>query len=269
MLITRALSISATAAACLLSVSCLNLEDPAPSTQPQLVVHAVLDVESDLQQVLVFRARTGTQDTATVDVADDQPVSGARVTVTGPDGTTRSAGSTTSDTSFSPRPGYYAIVPSRAGVVLQQGATYSLHVQTPSGEEVSGTTTIPRTRLGLTIVPPKTFRRLVDTLRLTWPRASGARSYEVIIRSPRTGEYRTFADTSITIPGTQLTVAGDPVFPRGRPVEVPVSAVDMNYYDYYRAQSDPFAGAAPSHLVGAIGVFGAVVPLLLTELQVQ
>jgi hypothetical protein len=43
----------------------------------------------------------------------------------------------------------------------------------------------------------------------------------------------------------------------------------MNYYDYYRAQSDPFAGAAPSHLVGAIGVFGAVVPLLLTELQVQ
>jgi hypothetical protein len=64
-------------------------------------------------------------------------------------------------------------------------------------------------------------------------------------------------------------VAGDPVFPRGRPVEVLVSAVDMNYYDYYRAQSDPFAGAAPSHLVGAIGVFGAVVPLLLTELQVQ
>jgi hypothetical protein len=91
----------------------------------------------------------------------------------------------------------------------------------------------------------------------------------VIIRSLRTSEYRTFADTSITIPGTQLTVAGDPVFPRGRPVEVLVSAVDMNYYDYYRAQSDPFAGAAPSHLVGAIGVFGAVVPLLLTELQVQ
>jgi len=31
--------------------------------------------------------------------------------------------------------------------------------------------------------------------------------------------------------------------------------VDVNYYDYYRSQSDPFAGAAPSHLVGAVGVF--------------
>jgi hypothetical protein len=269
MLMTRALSIVATAAACLLSVACLNLEDPAPSTRSQLVVHAVLDVEAAQQIVLVFRARTGTQDTSIVGATNDQPVSGARVTITGPNGTSMTAVETIDDTTFSPTPGSYVFVPSRAGFVLSQGATYSLHVRTPSGEEVSGTTTIPQARLGFTIVPPKTFRRLQDTLRLSWPRASGARSYEVIIRSPRSDEYRIFADTSIVVPGTQLTVNGDPVFPRNRPVEVLVSAVDMNYYDYYRAQSDPFAGAAPSHLVGAVGVFGAVVPLLLTDLQIQ
>jgi hypothetical protein len=50
---------------------------------------------------------------------------------------------------------------------------------------------------------------------------------------------------------------------------VTVSAVDVNYYDYYRAQSDPFAGAPPSHLTGAVGVFGAYVPMLGGQLQVR
>lgn len=265
---TRASRIASTTA-CLLAVACLNLEDPAPSTRPQLVVHAVLDVQASQQVILVFRARTGAQATSLSGITDDQPVSGARVTITMPNGITVTAVESITDTSFSPAPGAYVFVASRAGVVLSQGGTYALHVRTPLGEDVVGTTTIPQARLGFTILPSKIFRRLQDTLRLSWPRATGAGSYEVIIRSSRSGEYRTFADTSIAIPGTRLTVDGDPVFPRGIPVEVLVTAVDVNYYDYYRAQSDPFAGAAPSHLVGAVGVFGSVAPLLLTEMQVQ
>jgi hypothetical protein len=114
------------------------------------------------------------------------------------------------------------------------------------------------------------FFRLRDTLRLSWPRVPGARSYELLLRSHRFGdEYRIFTDTTVLIPGTALTLTGDEILPAGASVDVMVSAVDANYYDYYRSQSDPFAGAAPSHLTGAMGVFGSVAPILVTELQVR
>ena len=71
------------------------------------------------------------------------------------------------------------------------------------------------------------------------------------------------------IPGTALTLTGDEILPAGASVDVMVSAVDANYYDYYRSQSDPFAGAAPSHLTGATGVFGSLAPILVTELHVR
>jgi hypothetical protein len=97
---------------------------------------------------------------------------------------------------------------------------------------------------------------------------SGARSYELFIGAHGRILYRTFVDTAVVIPGAALTIEGDHVFPRTE-LDVLVTAVDVNYYDYYRAQSDPFAGAAPSHLTGAVGVFGSVVPILATQLQVR
>src|SRR5207248_7671573 len=155
--------------------------------------------------------------------------------------------------------------PSQYRITLTGCATYSLHVITTSGEEVSGTTTIPLAGLNsTTLTPTSVFDRLRDTLRLSWRRVQGARSYELLLRS--FGMYRTFTDTSVALPGTALTIQGDMVFPTG-PMSVFVTAVDENYYDYYRAQSDPFAGAAPSHLIGAIGVFGSSVPILSTQLD--
>jgi hypothetical protein len=59
------------------------------------------------------------------------------------------------------------------------------------------------------------------------------------------------------------------VFPLGARMEVWVIAVDVNYYDYYRAQSDPFAGAAPSHLSGAVGVFGSLAPIIFGQIDIR
>jgi len=144
-----------------------------------------------------------------------------------------------------------------------------LHVQTETGEDVFGTTTIPQ--------PPawqqlgqRVFNRARDTLRLSWPRVAGARSYELVIAiDSQYVLYRTFADTSISLPGTTQSLAGHDVFPPYGAVQYMVEAVDVNYYEYYRMQSDPFAGVAPSHLTGAVGVFGSVVPILSGEVSVQ
>jgi hypothetical protein len=96
----------------------------------------------------------------------------------------------------------------------------------------------------------------------------GARSYEVIVRSD-TAEYRIFTDTTVSLPGTLLTFAGYMVFPPLSDVTILVSAVDTNYYDYYRTQTDPFAGVPPGHLAGALGVFGSVAPILLEPVRVR
>jgi hypothetical protein len=268
MFTTRAWSVAA--AVCLvLSVACTNLENPTPSTQSQLVVHAVLNPDAEFQPILVYRARTGSESAIDGGIGDDEPIVGASVTVTTPDGTIMTALDRATDSSFAYPPGDYVLLPIRFGVVLTQGATYSLHVRTPSGDEISGTTTIPQTRLGYTALPPETFHRLQDTLRLSWPSAPGVRSYELVLRTPGAGLYRLFTDVAVEIPGTALTIEGDQIFPPFGVVDVSVSAVDGNYYDYYRAQSDPFAGAAPSHLTGAVGVFGSLVPILTSQLQVR
>jgi hypothetical protein len=147
------------------------------------------------------------------------------------------------------------------------GGTYTLRIQTPAAEEVTGSTTMPGP-VAITLDTTRIFFRRRDTLRLSWPHVPGAASYEVIIRMPF-GEYRTFADTSFEMAGTALSIAGDEIFSAGQDAEVLVSAVDANYYDYYRSQSDPFAGAAPSHLSGAVGVFGSIAPIYATQLRIR
>ena len=249
-----------------LSVGCVNLEDPTPSTRPQLVVHAVLNPNSIDQPLLVYQARTGVAISSLGGISDDDPVLTAQVTVTAPDGTIMVAGN--SPPNCGCPPGAYVLVPSRFGVAIAPGGTYRLQVRTGFADDVSGTTTIPLGPATPTVLPIQVFSRNTDTLRLNWPRVPGARSYELDIAVDGSTIYTTFSDTAVVIPGNALTIQGDQVFPATR-LEMVVSAVDANYYDYYRAQSDPFAGAAPSHLTGAVGVFGSVVPILTAQLQVR
>jgi hypothetical protein len=247
--------------------ACLNLEEPTPPTTPQLVVHAVLNPRTLGQILLLARARTGVQNATDIVIGDDEPVNGALVTLTAPSGVVMTF-SQTMPTCDCP-PGYYAIADSQSVANVFRGSTYTLHVRTPSGEDASGTTTIPSPRGAVTAVGKRVFSRTSDTLRLSWPRAPGARSYEFVLGTSVRPWYRTFTDTSLTIAGDALTIQGDDVFPSGADFAFVVLAVDANYYDYYRAQSDPFAGAAPSHLFGAVGVFGSVVPIVTGELVIR
>ena len=256
--------------AAVLLAGCRSLEDPAPSQQTRLVVHGILDKQSGDATILVYRARTGLPSAVQVNgIGDDEPVADAQVSITGPDGVTRDAGRLGDLSGQCCLPGMYVFWPSLGGFTLTPGGTYALRIRTPAGEQVTGTTVMPGPAQ-LALDPPRIFFRLHDTLRLTWPRVPGAASYEVIVRRSHSGDvYRAFADTAYTTAGTALTIAGEEIFPRGEDVDVVVSAVDANYYDYYRSQSDPFAGAAPSHLAGAVGVFGAIVPIFATRLLVR
>lgn len=249
---------------------CIDLEKPTAPTQSQLVVHAVLDARVSLQTVLVARSQGGVQQTAAGSVTDDEPISGATVTITAPNGGVMIATEGPANSPLSGTPGTYFYTPSQSGVTLIGGGTYRLFVRTPRGEEATGTTTIPMPPTGgPTTLPSSSFSRQSDTLRLRWPSTAGARRYELLIRSRSAGEYRIFTDTVAAIPGTTLTINGDTLFPIGGRATILVSAVDANYYDYYRAQSDPFAGTAPSHLTGAVGVFGSITPVLTTQLTVR
>jgi hypothetical protein len=255
----------------LLLAGCLHLEDPAPPQETRLVVHAVLNTNAGQQYVLVYRARTGVPNAVEGgSLSDDEPVTDALITVTGADGTTYGAVNVANPSGECCVSGTYIIgLPPLLPMPVTGARTYDLRVRTPLGEEVTGTTTVPGPAQPIQD-PTRIFFRLRDTLRLSWPRVPGAASYEVVIRMPRFDqEYRTFADTSFTIAGTALTITGDEIFERGQDASVLVSAVDVNYYDYYRSQSDPFAGAAPSHLTGAVGVFGSIVPIYATQLVVR
>jgi hypothetical protein len=271
MLMSRSLGLMAV----VLLAACRNLEAPAPSQQTQLVVHGVLDSEATstgaYTTVLLYRARTGLPRAVEGGgVSDDEPVADAAVSISGPDGRTVQAGRFAEPSGECCVPGTYVFDRSPRGLPLTPGAAYTLRIRTPLGEEVTGTTIIPDGPSLAARPPLQIFFRLRDTLRLNWPRVPGATSYEVIIRRPRfEDEYRTFSDTSFTIAGTALTIAGDEIFQSGEDADVDVSAVDVNYYDYYRSQSDPFAGAAPGHLTGAVGVFGSVAPISHMVLRVR
>jgi hypothetical protein len=149
---------------------------------------------------------------------------------------------------------------------LVPGGTYTLRVRTAAGEEASGSTTIPES----TDIPPSdvigTLVRARDTVRMSWNRVPLAARYEVVVqnifvhegRQIRELTYRSFADTSIAIAGTARTLENDAVFRPGHSALVQVMAVDDNYYTYYHLNVDPFAGAPPSRLNGAVGVFGSI-----------
>lgn len=111
-----------------------------------------------------------------------------------------------------------------------------------------------------------TFDKSRDTVRLSWSRVAGATRYHVSVEVFYRFDnqqfidqtYSAFADTSIAIAGTARTLENDEVFPAGTLAVIQVSAVDDNYYTYYHLKVDPFAGAPPSRLTGAVGVFGSV-----------
>jgi len=235
---------------------------------PTVVIHAVLDAGARDQYVVV--------QTTTGSLNQQKEVAGAEVVITTPDGRALRADEIrdtlvyTTMRFITPQVGVvYRVSLDKYGVSLVGGGTYSLHVQLPDGREVAGHTTIPPAPQSPPINSSITFDRSRDTLRLAWPASAGTRVYEVFVSSSRS-VFTTFADTSIALPGTAQTSAGSFAFIPGATSQLVVSAVDDNYYDYYRRGSDPFSGGGiETHLVGGIGLFGSIVPVARRTLIVR
>lgn len=222
-----------------------------------LLVEAVLDLGSTRQTVLV-RSIGGAI------AGGVSPASGASVAIITPDGAELMA--VEDETDFR---GAYVVDLETYGARLNPGATYTLRVVARGGREATGTTTIPLASPVAESPDVQEFSRSADTLRAQWPRVPGAKSYYVVVNGsyqyapPGFSQvnYAAFVDTSFTLPGTIDDVDSDEAFFPGDTATVVVAAVDDNFYRYYHANVDPFAGAPPSRLQGAVGVFGSLVPI--------
>jgi hypothetical protein len=168
---------------------------------------------------------------------------------------------------------FYYVAMSAVSDSVIPGGTYTLNVVAKNGQTVTGTTTVP---VGPVTVDSASgvISRAQDTVRLSWPRAAGDVHYEVEVSriGLATGldaDYLAFTDTSVVLAGTMRNREDEEVFLPGGTYLVAVYVVDDNYHDYYRTITDPFSGATPSRLTGAVGVFGAVAPIKKRVYQVN
>ena len=273
---SRRLAAQAGIAFCLSAcVACIAGDQVVSPTTSYVIVHAVLDMGSRDQSVVLERTRSGQPRThPPVFVGGGEPLPGAQVTLTTPDGAVLAAEEDTLHDGTPAQNGFYRIKLDRYGVSLVPGGSYTLRVRVPSGEEVMGTTTIPRA-VAATPSDSEMFD-LRDSLRLVWSPVEDAAAHEVRFHSQfaQSGccydvEYAVFAESTFSISGLAKTIWNDPVFLSHGVTVVTVAAVDANYYEYFRTVSDPFVGAPPSRLTGGVGVFGSLVPLSIRTLKVR
>ncbi|HEY4130480.1 MAG TPA: hypothetical protein VGM50_07670 [Gemmatimonadaceae bacterium] len=236
-----------------------------------IVVHAVLDAAASDQYVII-QLTTGATRTA----AD---LTGAQVMIVPPTGgewiareelDSVAIGVSRSGTNAYRVNTVYHVALGTIGDSIVPGGRYQLRIVLPTGATVIGSTTVPNVAAfkttGATATP---FDIAHDALTLHWQRVVGARGYEVQVHS-QLSDYSAFADTSITLDGSTKTSDGQLAFIAHMTNQLVISAVDSNYFDYFRRGSDPFSGvSAVSHLNGALGVFGSIVELQRVDLAVH
>jgi hypothetical protein len=267
-----------TTAALLLCLSACEIEKVGiPRTEARLAMHGVLSASAATQVVLLERTRTGSVaifappfDLADPVVSDEGIAeSGAVVRLTTPDGQTLVAREDNTLRDDRKGAGIYRFA--LRGDALERSGTYRLSVQTIKGEMLTAETSVP-TGVAAAVAEQRVFDRARDTIVVEWPAASGARSYFVRIETPF-GPRSFFTDsTRLRLTGELRNVDVDElprVFVPGFPQAVTVSAVDANYYDWYRTHNDRISGTGLiSHVQGGIGVFGSLVRLRFQDLRV-
>ena len=237
-------------------------------------LHGVLSASALTQVVLLERTRNGSVQmfAPPFDLADpivsDEGVAESRaiVRLTTPDGRTLTAVEDNLIRADRKGEGIYRFA--LPGSALAAGGKYQLSVQTVGGDVLTAETSVPAGNAAV-IAEQKVFDRSRDTVVFEWPKSAGARSYFVRIETPF-GPRSFFTDsTRVRLPGElrniDVTVLPH-VFIPGFPQAVTVSAVDSNYYDWYRTHNDALSGSGLVNRVrGGIGVFGSVVRLEYVE----
>ena len=260
-----------------LPTACEIEEVSIPPTESRVALHAVLSASAPSQVVLLERTRNGTvlQFAPPFDLADpvvsDEGVAESRafVRLTTPDGQTLVARE--DDTVRDDRKGQGIYRFALPGSALARAGTYRLSIVTSTGGTIEAETTVPAGHAAAAATP-RVFDRGRDTVELTWPASPGARSYLVRVETPY-GPRAFFTDsTRVRLTGELRNADADGlprVFIPGFPQAVTVSAVDANFYDWYRTSNDALSGRGlVSRVQGGLGVFGALVRLRYEELEV-
>ncbi|HJR67385.1 MAG TPA: hypothetical protein VJ802_13230 [Gemmatimonadaceae bacterium] len=268
---------SAAIALAVLLAACEIEKVGIPSTEAQVALHGVLSASAPSQVVLLERTRNGTLAILAPSFEVLDPVlsdegiaeSGAIVTMTTPTGRTLVAREDAVVRSDGEGRGVYRF--DLPGDSLERGGTYELTVRTTRNEVLTAATSVPAGAAAF-LAGQATFDRVRDTLMLAWPPAPGARSYLVRIETPF-GPRSFFTDaTRVRLSGElrNIDVAALPrVFIPGFPQVVTVSAVDSNYYDWFRTHSNTISGTGLiNRVAGGIGVFGSLVRLRFEDYHV-
>jgi hypothetical protein len=248
-----------------------------PQTETRLALHAVLSATASTQVVLLERTRNGSimilapSFDVTDPVVSDEGVaeSNASVRVVTPAGDTLLAPEDNTVRGDRKGAGIYRFA--LPGSALARGSAYQLLVVTAGGDTIRGETTVPDGTADL-VREVRAFDRSSDTVVISWAASASARAYFVRIETPF-GPLAFFTDsTHVRLTG-ELRNADVQEIPRvffpGFPQAVTVSAVDSNYYDWVRSQTNTLTGLGLVHrLRGALGLFGSLVRLHLEELQV-
>ena len=261
-----------------LALAACDLERVAiPRTEAQVALHGVLSASAPTQVVLLERTRNGSIrpfappfDLGDPVVSDEGVAeSDALIVLTTPSGQTLVAREDISTRSDAKGAGIYRFP--LDGAALERGGSYRLSVRTTKGESLVAETTVP-TGVAASVGASRPFDRARDTVTLQWPATTGARSYLVRIETP-------FGPRSFFTESTHVRLTGDlrnvdqrqlvRVFIPGFPQAVTVSAVDSNFYDWYRTQNDALTGMGLINRVrGGMGVFGSLVRLRFESVRV-
>ena len=272
----RSSRIASVVAAATLLTACEIEKVDIPRTEQQIALHGVLSASAFSQVVLLERTRNGSVSVFAPPFDLEDPLGSdsgiaeidAIVTLTTPSGATLVAKEDRTEL-FNTGDGVYRF--DLRGSALERNGSYRLSVLTRDGQQLGAETVVPAGAAAV-VAESRAFDRASDVLVVEWPESPGARSYFVRIETPY-GPRAFFTD------GTRVRLSGDlrnaeadgipRVFIPGFPQAVTVSAVDSNYYDWFRSHNDVLTGTGLLNRVrGGLGVFGSLVRLRLIDLDV-
>ncbi|MFQ5704977.1 MAG: hypothetical protein ACE5HT_13260 [Gemmatimonadales bacterium] len=293
------------AACTVLVVACDLREVIVPQGEPTVVVQAVMRPDLEQQFVVVERSFTGDVDPTDFEIGDipsegfpRTPIESALVQVSNLDLPDDACGNPV-DFPNKPQafglftlPGVYWAPPSCP--TMRPGDRMMLHVETPDGEVVTGTTQVPGMDGASLVVGSDSvsfgrgdttlFNRDRDTLRVTVEAVSGRLlQIEVLRIGDLDGQFgedldegvKVLADTTaVSLPGDLIDVfepgEGDDIFRGGRRYVMTVALTDVNFFDFTRSRSSQFTGRGfINRLSGGLGVFGSLTATSTTLMAVS